>query len=385
MIDWDRLVVESENNGVIASAGQVALLVGADSDSVEWGNITGDLAQQADLMAALDAKIDIDSPTFTGIPRTPTPPAGNNSTRIASTAFVQGEISSKDTPNDNKTYGRKNKAWVELGSIATKSSVDYEDDITNKPVLGDLASKNKVAPRDIVHPTDIYVDPNGDDTEGSGSFLNPYKTITKALTMASDLYLTTIMINSGTYNETIKITDKHIWIYSLGTENSPVNISSIIVEKGTLELYGYLGIGRIRASYGSFVSYTSLIDDVNEYLRITASTGNAIIMEFGSVFVAKARLKLTSGLQTILTAVYGSVISAANIFSDNNITVDTVAESNASVIIYNDIADTVHYSRLNYILRGGFAGGFGSLADKNDAPSDGHTYARKNGAWIQID
>ncbi|SUX74650.1 phage tail fiber protein [Citrobacter freundii] len=33
-----------------------------------------------------------DSPTLTGMPKTPTPPAGNNSTLIASTAFVQAAI-----------------------------------------------------------------------------------------------------------------------------------------------------------------------------------------------------------------------------------------------------------------------------------------------------
>ena len=85
-IDWDRLVVESEHNGVIASAGEVALLVGADAAGVTWGNITGDVTQQADLMALVDGYATTDSPQFTGTPRTVTPPEGNNSTRIASTA-----------------------------------------------------------------------------------------------------------------------------------------------------------------------------------------------------------------------------------------------------------------------------------------------------------
>ena len=85
-IDWDRLVVESEHNGVIASAGEVALLVGADAAGVTWGNITGDVTQQADLMALVDGFAPVDAPQFTGTPRTVTPPEGNNSTRIASTA-----------------------------------------------------------------------------------------------------------------------------------------------------------------------------------------------------------------------------------------------------------------------------------------------------------
>lgn len=144
-IDWDRVVVETDNNGVVVSAGQVALLIGADADTVTWGNITGDIEQQPDLMALVGGYATTNSPTFTGTPRTVTPPAGNDSTRIASTAFVQGEFDSKDAPNNGKTYGRKNKAWSELGGLASKNSVNYETEVTSKPMLGTLSSLNSIS------------------------------------------------------------------------------------------------------------------------------------------------------------------------------------------------------------------------------------------------
>lgn len=44
------------------------------------------------LQTALDAKAPLDSPTFTGTPAAPTPSAGNNSTQIATTAYVDGAV-----------------------------------------------------------------------------------------------------------------------------------------------------------------------------------------------------------------------------------------------------------------------------------------------------
>ena len=148
-IDWDRVVVESDDNGVVISAGQVALLIGADADTVTWGNITGDITQQPDLMQIVDGFVSADSPQFTGTPRTPTPPAGNSSTRIASTAFVQGEIGTvvREAPNSGSIYGRQNKDWTALGSLAAKNQADYNTDITNKPTIGEMASASD-APSD---------------------------------------------------------------------------------------------------------------------------------------------------------------------------------------------------------------------------------------------
>ena len=130
MFDWDKIVVEVDNNVVDLTAGEVALLIAADADTVTWGNITGDLSQQADLMLELDSKIGIDSPEFTGTPRTPTPPAGNSSTRIANTKFVKESVDAIVPPGG-------------FGTLASQDTVDYQDEVTNKPTLGALASKNK--------------------------------------------------------------------------------------------------------------------------------------------------------------------------------------------------------------------------------------------------
>lgn len=51
-------------------------------------------ADVAEVDAALALKADLVSPTFTGDPKAPTPPTGDNDTSIATTAYVQTELSS---------------------------------------------------------------------------------------------------------------------------------------------------------------------------------------------------------------------------------------------------------------------------------------------------
>jgi hypothetical protein len=52
------------------------------------------IADVASLQSALDAKAPISSPALTGSPTAPTPTAGDNTTKIATTAFVQNAVSS---------------------------------------------------------------------------------------------------------------------------------------------------------------------------------------------------------------------------------------------------------------------------------------------------
>ena len=57
-----------------------------------WGAITGTLSTQTDLQSALDAKAPIASPTLTGTPAAPTPTPGDNTTKLATTAFVSDAV-----------------------------------------------------------------------------------------------------------------------------------------------------------------------------------------------------------------------------------------------------------------------------------------------------
>ena len=58
-------------------------------------NILGNIAALTSSMSnSLSLRAPIESPTLTGTPRSVTPSTGDNSTKIATTAFVQGEVAS---------------------------------------------------------------------------------------------------------------------------------------------------------------------------------------------------------------------------------------------------------------------------------------------------
>lgn len=64
----------------------------------------------------------LDSPQFINLPIAPTPPVGNNTQRLATTAFVVAQIAAAGVippPIDGKMYGMLNGAWTEI-KVGTK-------------------------------------------------------------------------------------------------------------------------------------------------------------------------------------------------------------------------------------------------------------------------
>lgn len=70
-----------------------------------WGSITGTLSSQTDLDTALGLKAPLASPALTGTPTAPTASASDNSTQIATTAYVksQGQVANFYTQGRNTT------------------------------------------------------------------------------------------------------------------------------------------------------------------------------------------------------------------------------------------------------------------------------------------
>ena len=327
MFDWDKIIIDVDDNAVDLTAGEVSLLVGADADTVTWGNINGDITQQPDLMLELDSKIGVDSPEFTGTPRTPTPPAGNVSTRIANTKFVNdaihtvipeggfGLLAAKDTVDYQTEVTNK----PNFGSLAYKNSVNYNTDITNKPTFGALASKNTVDyqtevtnkptlsdlegvvevesggtgcsseqelkdyimslidPGQEDHKVRYWVDGDqGNDRTGDGSSENPFKTIQKAIDTASPFTETTINVLQGNFGEILTIEEKNIQItmverqtpyypglWLIHNQTTRALDAAINVKNGTLRFYGNLRIDTIGDGIDIENGYVYLDGDPN--------------------------------------------------------------------------------------------------------------------------
>jgi hypothetical protein len=113
--------VDDSSTGVATTAwffGQafdgVPVMAGAASsgDSKRWAR--GNHRHPTDTTRA-----PLDSPAFTGFPTAPTPPPGDNSDVIATTAFVKAVASLPDAPVDGGYYVRRNGAWVAI-DLGTK-------------------------------------------------------------------------------------------------------------------------------------------------------------------------------------------------------------------------------------------------------------------------
>ncbi len=82
--------------------------VGSSGDSTLWAR--GNHRHPTDTTLA-----PLDSPQFTGMPTGPTPPTGNASQRLATTAFVAAAITAAGLtppPSDGKLYGMLNGVWT---------------------------------------------------------------------------------------------------------------------------------------------------------------------------------------------------------------------------------------------------------------------------------
>ena len=103
-------------DGVTATAAELNSLDGAPGTltGTELGYVDG---VTSSIQAQIDAKASLASPTFTGNPVAPTQSAGNNSTRIATTAFVEAA-----TPYTAQTVKGMAKMWVSGGNLYITTS-----------------------------------------------------------------------------------------------------------------------------------------------------------------------------------------------------------------------------------------------------------------------
>jgi hypothetical protein len=89
------------------------------------------------IASAISSKADTASPTFTGTPAAPTATSGSNTTQIATTAYVKGEVDA---------------ATASLGNMSTqnKTAVDITGGtITGTTINGNTVGSNSVGARTV--------------------------------------------------------------------------------------------------------------------------------------------------------------------------------------------------------------------------------------------
>lgn len=117
------------------------------------------------LQAAVDAKADRNSPIFTGTPSLPTgttavtQSSGNNTTALATTAFVQGLIASATIVDADATTKGKLQLTGDLGGTAASPTVPG---LANKENVSNKSTTTTLGTSDTYYPTQnavkVYVD-----------------------------------------------------------------------------------------------------------------------------------------------------------------------------------------------------------------------------------
>ena len=344
------------------------------------------------------------SPSLTGTPTAPTPASGNNSTQIATTAFVQTEISSKANI-DNPTFTGTPTAptapkATDTTQIATTAFVnDVVEDyapiaspaLTGIPTAPTPASGNNstqiattafvnteisTAIENILNPddpdspyvlTDIYVDwSNGSDTTGTGEQSAPYKTIQKAIDSAFGVFPSNIHIAPAVYDETLTISGKNIRL--IGTTNTEIRINSsdnvnpaITVEHGgNLEIVGVFSIygqnSGLRITDNSTVCFKIINSADKLTIRAEGTAQNTvhrcISVSHGGKFTADGEVDVYIYPNNVVShgvyAAYGGIVSVNKLVTD---------------IYSNDIA---LYNDKSFTIVGELTGTYGTAYSNTD-------------------
>lgn len=128
-----ELAINTTTGGVYTKTDAGGVVAVGIEGAVSWGSINGTLSNQTDLGTALGLKADLASPAFTGNPLAPTASTADNSTSLATTAFVQQELAAGTGISKAVIATVRN----ETGSTLAKGTVVY--------INGGVSNKAKVA------------------------------------------------------------------------------------------------------------------------------------------------------------------------------------------------------------------------------------------------
>ncbi len=150
---------------ITATATEINTLDGvpATLTATELGYVDGVTSA---IQTQIDTKAPLASPALTGTPTAPTATAGDNSTKIATTAFVGTEVSNL-VDSAPSTLNTLNELAAALGDDASFSTTVTNSIATKLPLSGGTMTG------DIAHASDFTVDAGGDiilDADGGDFF-----------------------------------------------------------------------------------------------------------------------------------------------------------------------------------------------------------------------
>ena len=106
----------------------------------------------------------------------------------------------------------------------------------------------------------IYVSKNGSDTTGTGSIMQPFLTITKALTTASafsDTNIVTILLTPGNFTETVTVSRNNTFINGLSTNSQEVSITGAVSFPINTQTVGFINAGIVGITINGSLAFST--------------------------------------------------------------------------------------------------------------------------------
>ena len=281
------------------------------------------------LQAAVDAKADKNSPVFTGTPSLPSGTTGvtqspaNNSTALATTAFVQGAIASATIVDADATTKGKIQLAGDLGGTAgapTVPALANKENVSNKSTATALGTSDQLYPTQNAVKT--YVDNQvasatiadasstvkgkiqlGGDLAGSGS--------TAAAPVITDNAITTSKINAAAVT-TAKIADANVTYAKIQNVSATDKVlGRVSAGAGVVEEIATTGSGNVvRATSPTLVTpaigaATGTSLSVTGQLTSTVATGTAPLVVTSTTPVANLSIGGNAATATTATQLAG--------------------------------------------------------------------------------
>jgi hypothetical protein len=259
---YDLTVVEDDELVITLSGEQ------GPAGVTVWGPIEGNLADQLDLKAALDAKAPLASPVFTGNPTAPTAADRDNDTSIATTAFVQKELAAGTATAKNVEFEARNNT----GSLIPKGSLVYiNGGLGNKPLITLAQANNDPNSAQTIGFTKTDIPDNGNGFVITSGNLEGVKTF--SATAGQQLYLSPSV--AGTWTTDKPSAPQHL-VYV-----------GIVIEPSTGNSFNGLIYVAIQNGYE--------LEELHDVAITSPSTGQVLRYDFGTGLWSNQTLATSTG------------------------------------------------------------------------------------------
>ncbi len=317
----------------------------------------------------LSAYAPLASPAFTGNPTAPTAALGDNDTSLATTAFVQQELLSGTANAKNLEVYVRNQT----GSTLAAGAIVYINGATgNRPTVTKAQANNDANSAQTMGFVKTAIANNGFGfviVRGECEGLD-----TSAVAEGTQLYLSPTV--AGAYTTTKPSAPQHLVYVGIVIRSHPTQGVILVAVQNGYELDELHDVSITSPTNGQVLKYNST---TGLWYNGTDSAGVA----WGGI---TGTLSSQTDLQTALDGKYSTTNPAGYITSAalspylTSATAASTYQTLSGMSSYLAKADNLSGLTSTPTARTNL--GLGTISTFNDAPSDGSTYGRQNGAWV---